>query len=84
MNLEGDREWQIEGGRVRRARCIFCFIHKHKALFLFIQKYVIQYTFLYSSQHRNINFYGGIKYIKGPAFYRHGEEVGFPAMTMYD
>ena len=32
-NIEGDREWQIDGRKVRGARCILCFIHKHKAPF---------------------------------------------------
>ena len=29
----GGRGWQIDGRRARGARCMFCFIHKHKAPF---------------------------------------------------
>ena len=70
--------WTLNQGRKVH---ILLLLYKHKALFLFMQKLIIQCTFLCSSQRRNSKFYGGSKYIKGPAFYRHGEEVSFPAMT---
>ena len=81
-NIEGDREWQIDGRKARGARCIFCVIHKHKAPFYLCINKLYSIHFSVVSSVGIQSFMEEANLSKVPAFYRLGEEVGFPATTV--